>query len=275
MNNSSEIQTLFKSLQSHASLTTIKAVFFDLNNKDYWQYLPAQLKNDNFFIKQALEANLIDISTLSYSDKNDLLVKNLISKTDYINNIQSNPLSIEDNLYPQDERIIVAALSCCDEKVLPEVIKLIDKKLMKDMSIINKVARQNPEIIYCVDAKTSDKVKNNEETMVHIVQHYPQYFHVLKEKQKSQTEFLKPMLKNMHLYKEVKEYLAKNNSDEIALLALKLTKNAVSFLHPKYQKILDGCDNKHNAYIYLKTFLVNQKLRSSDINKDVILHNKI
>lgn len=250
------VKPIFQAMTYNMPEKMIRKVFFDAQNPLFLDYLPETIKEDPSFMKEALEKNMIAIDQLPENLRNS----SFISKSAYISLIENSPKSIGLNIYPQDNDIVYAALANSQENIL----KLIDLPFKKDEQLMAKVVLKNINVLYEVDSTMKQKLKCNFEVMSQLISNDPQMYHELKTKQKSESEYLKLMLKDIPRYNEVKEYLAENKDPEIALLALKITKNAKAYIHPKYQEVLKGCESNKDTYTYLKIFVMNEKMRTTN-----------
>jgi succinate dehydrogenase flavin-adding protein (antitoxin of CptAB toxin-antitoxin module) len=166
--------------------------------------------------------------------------------------------------------VIITALSNTKD----DIFYLVEDQFKKDEEVLSEIVKKIPEHLYHIENNLAQKIRKNVNVMSVLISNDPQMFHELKEKEKSEYAYLKLMLKNIPNFNEVKEYLAANKDPEIALMAVKLTKKSIPYLHRNFQKIIEKCDNQKDIYTFFKIQLINEKNRNS-ANESKALKNNL
>jgi len=260
------VKPIFQAMIRNVPENMIKKVFFDLGEPAYFKYLPIKLKDDPKFIQECLEQDLIKADELPEEYKNS----QFLTKKQYLALLKENPELISSNIYPQDTETVLTALTNSRNNIFD----LIEPEFKKNEELLIDAVKNNPNNLYYLDSNTASKLRKNVDVMSRLIQNDPTFFHELPEKEKSESIYLKLMLKNIPQYNEVKEYLSKNKDSEIALMALRLTKKSAPYLHSKFQNIINKCENQKDIYTFLKIQLVNEKNNDLIIEKSAINNPK-
>jgi hypothetical protein len=259
--NEKVVRPIFQAMINNLPDMMIKKIFFDIGEASYFKYLPKSIREDSHFIKEAIGHEMIHVNELPDEFKNNKYV----TKKQYLNLLKEEPELIALNIYPQDNAVVITALS----NTKNDILDLIEPEFRKNEDVLVEVIKKMPDHLYHIDPNLAQKMRKSVEVMSALIENDPQMFHELKEKEKSESVYLKLMLKTIPRFNEAKDYLSSNKDSDIALMAVKLTKKSVPYLHPNFQKIISQCDKQQDIYTFLKVQLVTEKNRNTkdDSNK--------
>lgn len=246
------VKPIFDALiKNNASLELIKNVFLDIKNPDFFEFLPNSLKNDPSFIQECLKNNLINIENISKELKN----QEFISREMYLSNVEKDYLTIKNEIYPQDEEIILKAIKGNHIAYL-----YVHDEFKKDKELMFKCIQINPEVTGFVESEIKEEFLNNEKLVKETLKIKPEFFYQIEEEKKHTSPILKAVLETDKGYKLVKEYLKRSKDPEIALMALKIDDGARKHIHQIYGSILKKHKVKENYYNFLKIYLSQKEL---------------
>jgi hypothetical protein len=254
-NDEKIVRPIFQAMINNLPEMTIKKIFFEIGESSYFKYLPKDIREEPNFIKEAISKEMIEVNDLPDEFKNS----KFLSKEKYLNLLKEDPELLSLNIYPQDKEIVITALS----NTKNDIFDLVETEFKKDEEVLSEIIKKSPEHLYHIETNLAQKIRKNVGVMSVLISNDPQMFHELKEKEKSESAYLKLMLKNIPNFNEVKEYLSANKDSEIALMAVKLTKKSIPYLHPSFQKIINQCEDQKDIYTFLKIQLLNEKNRNS------------
>lgn len=254
-NNDNEkvVKPIFQAMIANLPEMMIKKIFFDIGKASYFKYLPKNIREDSHFIKEAIIHEIIHINDLPEKFKNNKYV----SKKQYLSLLKEDPKLLALNIYPQDNEIVITALG--NTKI--DIFDLVEPEFRKNEEVLIEAIKKMPDHLYHIDHNLAQKIRKDVQVMSALIENDPEMFLELKEKEKSDSVYLKLMLKTIPRFNEAKDYLSSNKDPEIALMAVKLTKKSVPYLHPNFQKIISQCDKQQDIYTFLKIQLVTEKNR--------------
>lgn len=252
--NDKVVKPIFQAMIANLPEMMIKKIFLDIGEPSYFKYLPKSIREDNNFIKEAISNEMIHINELP----DEFKTSKYVSKVQYLKLLKEEPQLLELNIYPQDNEIVITALSHTKN----DIFDLIESEFRKNEEVLIEAIKKVPDHLYHIDPNIAQKIRKNVDVMSALIENDPEMFHELKEKEKSESAYLKLMLKTIPRFNEVKDYLSSNKDPEIALMAVKLTKKSVPYLHPNFQKIISQCDKQKDIYTFLKIQLVTEKNRN-------------
>ena len=100
----SNIENLFKKLEKNNKEDIIKEIILSLKEKEIYELAPEKIKNDESFLKEALNNKVLLISDLSEKKKI------IINKNEYLNLIKTDQRNAEDTKMWKDKETIIEAI---------------------------------------------------------------------------------------------------------------------------------------------------------------------
>ena len=100
----SNIENLFKKLEKNNKEDIIKEIILSLKEKEVYELAPEKIKNDESFLKEALNNKVLLISDLSEKKKI------IINKNEYLNLIKTDQRNAEDTKMWKDKETIIEAI---------------------------------------------------------------------------------------------------------------------------------------------------------------------
>lgn len=255
-NNETIVKPIFQAMINNLPDIMVKKIFFEVGEKSYFSYLPQNIRDDQHFVKEAINKEMVNIFELPEEFK----TSKYVSKSQYIALIKEESSLLSLNIYPQDSEIVLAALSNTNN----DIFDLIEPEFRKNEELLIEAIKKVPDHLYHIEPSLAQKFRKNIDVMSVLIDDDPQMFHELKNKEKSESVYLKLMLKNLPRFNEAKDFLSSNKDPDIALMAVKLTKKSIPYLHQNFQKIIEKSENQKDVYTFLKIQLLNEKNRNSN-----------
>lgn len=245
------VKPLFDSLIMHQVPTKILVdLFLETKIREYFEYLPPYIQNDEDFLWTALKENMVVYSQLPVHMQN----AQTIEKDFYIDLLENGQITLETNLYPQDLSIAVAAM----------------KHTFPNLDFLSPEFKNHPDVIMAIikddswnrlPQEAKELVLNDDNLLKQFITEKPKnYDSVLTPEQQVSSEFLKILLhsdqKGIGYFLD--EHLRKNLDPEIALLALQIHPSNIKLIHQKFSSPIKKAGAKADAYNFLKNHLEEQ-----------------
>ncbi len=260
----SNIENLFKRLEKNNQEEIIKEIILSLKEKEIYELAPEKIKNDENFLKEALNNKVLLISDLS--EKN----KKIINKNEYLKLIKTDQKNAEDTKMWKDKETIFEAI-----KTSPVLISVAIREghitIKEDIEKIIELFNKSESIPLRVMSKNLNKdyikeiEKRDPELIIKILKEEEKIYYFLPENKKTEIKYVKALLESniYNGYYVVKNELKKIKDKEIAILALGKTSEAVKYIYQPYQKIIKDNKVSSNYDNFLKLYWLHEGLQNN------------
>ncbi len=260
----SNIENLFKKLEKNNKEDIIKEIILSLKEKEIYELAPEKIKNDESFLKEALNNKVLLISDLSEKKKI------IINKNEYLNLIKTDQRNAEDTKMWKDKETIIEAIKTSPSLIsvairegyitIKEDIEKIIDLFNKSESIPLRVMSRNLKKDYVKEIE-----KRDPELIIKILKEEEKIYDFLPDNKKTEIKYVKALLESniYNGYYVVKNELKKIKDKEIAILALEKTNEAVKYIYQPYQKIIKDNKVSSNYANFLRLYWLHEGLQNN------------
>lgn len=260
----SNIENLFKKLEKNNKEDIIKEIILSLKEKEVYELAPEKIKNDENFIKEALNNKVLLISDLNEKKKI------IINKNEYLNLIKTDQRNAEDTKMWKDKETIIEAIKTSPSLIsvairegyitIKEDIEKIIELFNKSESIQLRVMSRNLNKDYVKEIE-----KRDPELIIKILKEEEKIYDFLPDNKKTEIKYVKALLESniYNGYYVVKNELKKIKDKEIAILALEKTNEAVKYIYQPYQKIIKDNKVSSNYANFLRLYWLHEGLQNN------------
>lgn len=260
----SNIENLFKKLEKNNKEDIIKEIILSLKEKEIYELAPEKIKNDESFLKEALNNKVLLISDLSEKKKI------IINKNEYLNLIKTDQRNAEDTKMWKDKETIIEAIKTSPSLIsvairegyitIKEDIEKIIELFNKSESIPLRVMSRNLKKDYIKEIE-----KRDPELIIKILKEEEKIYDFLPDNKKTEIKYVKALLESniYNGYYVVKNELKKIKDKEIAILALEKTNEAVKYIYQPYQKIIKDNKVSSNYANFLRLYWLHEGLQNN------------
>ena len=260
----SNIENLFKKLEKNNKEDIIKEIILSLKEKEIYELAPEKIKNDESFLKEALNNKVLLISDLSEKKKI------IINKNEYLNLIKTDQRNAEDTKMWKDKETIIEAI-----KISPSLISVAIREgyitIKEDIEKIIELFNKSESIQLRVMSRNLNKdyvkeiEKRDPELIIKILKEEEKIYDFLPDNKKTEIKYVKALLESniYNGYYVVKNELKKIKDKEIAILALEKTNEAVKHIYQPYQKIIKDNKVSSNYANFLRLYWLHEGLQNN------------
>ena len=260
----SNIENLFKKLEKNNKEDIIKEIILSLKEKEIYELAPEKIKNDESFLKEALNNKVLLISDLSEKKKI------IINKNEYLNLIKTDQRNAEDTKMWKDKETIIEAI-----KISPSLISVAIREgyitIKEDIEKIIELFNKSESIQLRVMSRNLNKdyvkeiEKRDPELIIKILKEEEKIYDFLPDNKKTEIKYVKALLESniYNGYYVVKNELKKIKDKEIAILALEKTNEAVKYIYQPYQKIIKDNKVSSNYANFLRLYWLHEGLQNN------------